>query len=139
MSRVRDMGGLPVRRLIAALVCTALSGCTAAMYGHEASGVGAAATATASHIGVSASGSNYAVHATFGRALPPTIPGGQVAVSSGSASGVLLLGVLLVGAVDYLSGASGQTAARSSANRPIAHTCSCYGYRPEQDEQPATE
>jgi len=88
---------------------------------------------------LSASGSNYAVHAAFGRPLPPTVPGGQVVVSSGSASGVLLLGVLLVGAIDYLSGASGQTAARSSANRPIAHTCSCYGYRPEPDEQATNE
>lgn len=119
---------------MAALVaCFALPGCTAAIYGQETSGGGATATATASSVRWSATGSNYAVGAAFGRPIPPGAPGGQVAVSSGTASAVLLLGIVIINAVDHLVGGSGSASVKSSANRPIAHTCSCYGYRPDED------
>ena len=131
--------GAHVRWLLALLACVALPGCTAAIYGQETSGAGAGTTATASSVRLSATGSNYAVGAAFGRAIPPTAPGGQVAVSSGTASAVLLLGIVIVNAVDQLMGGPGRASVTSSANRPIAHTCSCYGYRPEQDTEPPRE
>jgi hypothetical protein len=112
------------------LACIALSGCTVALYGNETAGAAGATGTTASHVALSSSGSNYAVRAAFGRVVPPTAPGGQVVASNGSAAAVLLLGIVIVNAVDALTGGAGM---KSSAQRPIAHTCSCYGYRPDQD------
>jgi hypothetical protein len=125
--------------LAALLACVALSGCTAALYGHEVTGAGGAASATASSVRWSATGSNYAVGASFGRVIPPSAAGGQVVVSSGTASAVLLLGVVLINALDHFGGGSERAALKASANRPIAHTCSCYGYRPEEDVPAANE
>ena len=123
-----------MRRLMALLACIALSGCTVAMHGRETLGPGGVGTTTTSSAGLSTSGSNYAVRASFGRPLPPTAPGGHVLVSSGNAAAALLLGIMFVNAVDYLSGGAGsRLSPKSTANRPIAHTCSCYGYRPDQD------
>ena len=127
--------GAGARRLAILFACAALPGCTAAIYGHETTAAGATTTATASSVRWTTTGSNYAVEASFGRAIPPGIPGGQVAVSSGSASAVLLLGIVIVNALDHLGGGPGRAAMKSSANRPIAHTCSCYGYRPDEDVQ----
>ena len=129
-----------VKRLAALLAIVTLPACTAALHGHQSAGGGTATTTTSSSAAVVASGSNYAVGASFGRAVPPTAAGGHLVVSSGSAAAALLLGIVVVNAIDYLSGGPGGRAwAGAAANRPIAHTCSCYGYRPDEDVQPARE
>ena len=126
--------------LAALLFIAALPACTVALHGHESSGAGATTTAVSSSVGASASSNNYAVRASFGRAVPPGAPGGHLSVSTGSAAMALLVGMVVVNAIDYLSsGPAGGPLAGVSANRPILHTCSCYGYRPDQDPQPPRE
>ncbi|MBI3918149.1 MAG: hypothetical protein HY322_14230 [Betaproteobacteria bacterium] len=122
--------------LAALLLIAALPACTVALHGHESSGGGATTTAVSSSVGASASGSSYAVRASFGRPVPPGVPGGHLSVSTGGAAAALFLGIIVVNAIDYLSsGPGGGPLAGVSANRPILHTCSCYGYRPDQDPQ----
>lgn len=130
-----------MKTLAAVLIIAALPACTTTLHGQQSSGVAATTTAVSSSISAGASGSNYAVAASFGRPVPAGIPGGHVAVTtSSSAAAALFLGVVIVGAIDYLNrGAAGATWASTSANRPILHTCSCYGYRPEQDTQALRE
>jgi hypothetical protein len=129
-----------VKRLGALLAIAMLPACTVALHGHQSSGGGAATTTTSSSVAVATSGGNYAVGASFGRAVPATAPGGHLVVSSGSGLAALVLGIVVVNAIDYLSGGPGGRAwAGAAANRPIAHTCSCYGYRPDEDAQPARE
>ena len=122
--------------LAALLLIAALPACTVALHGRQSSGGGATTTTVSSSGSASASGSNYAVRAFFGRPVPPGAPGGHLSVSTGGAAVAVLVGIVVVNAIDYLS--SGPLA-DASANRPILHTCSCYGYRPDQDPQPPRE
>lgn len=125
--------------LAALLAIAMLPACTVALQGHQSSG-GGTTTATSSSIAVATSGTNYAVGASFGRPVPLAAPGGHLVVSSGSAAAALLVGIVVINALDYLSGRPGsQPWTGATANRPIAHTCSCYGYRPEDESQPARE
>lgn len=124
----------------ALLLIAALPACTVALHGHESSGGGATTTAVSSSVGASASSNNYAVRATFGRAVPPGAPGGHLSASTGGAAVALFLGIIVVNAIDYLGGGpAGGASASASANRPILHTCSCYGYRSDQEPQPPRE
>ena len=122
-----------MKTLAALLLIAALPACTTTLYGTESSAGGTTTTAVTG--GATAGGSNYAVHASFGRPAGPGAAGGVLSVSAGSAAAALLIGIVFVNVIDHLSG----TPARSAANRPILHTCSCYGYRPEDDSQPPRE
>ena len=123
-----------MKALAALLLIAALPACTTTLSGPEASAGGATTTAVAGS--ATASGSNYAVRASFGRPVGPGAAGGVLSVSTGSAAAALLIGIVFVNVIDHLSGTSAGSAA---ANRPILHTCSCYGYRPENDLQPPHE
>src|SRR5512147_2867993 len=95
------------KTLAAVLAIAALPACSVALHGEQSAGDGASATATSSSVRLGASGNNYALGASFGRAIPPTAPGGYVSVSTGSAAAALVLGIVLVNAIDYLSGGPG--------------------------------
>ena len=126
--------------LAALLLIAALPACTVALHGRQSSGGGATTTTVSSSGSASASGSNYAVRAFFGRPVPPGAPGGHLSVSTGGAAVAVLVGIVVANAIDYLSGGpAGGTSASASANRPILHTCSCFGYRPDQNPQPPRE
>ena len=126
--------------MAAVLVLATLPACSVALHGNQSTAGGASTTTTSSSVAVATSGSNYAVGASFGRPVPLSAAGGHLVVSSGSAAAALLVGIVVVNALDYLSGGPGSRAwAGAAANRPIAHTCSCYGYRPDEDAQPARE
>jgi len=129
-----------MKALSALLLIAALPACTVALHGHESSGGGATTTTVSSSGSASASGSNYAVRASFGRPVAPGAPGGHLSVSTRGAAAALLLGIVVVNAIDYLGGGPvGGASESASVNRPILHTCSCYGYRPDQDPQPPRE
>ena len=128
-----------MKALAALLLIAALPACTTTLSGSEASAGGATTTAVAGSATATASGSNYAVRASFGRPAGPGAAGGVLSVSTGSAAAALLIGIVFVNLIDHLSATSAGSAAGLSANRPILHTCSCYGYRPEDDLPPPRE
>jgi hypothetical protein len=123
--------GLRLKSAAMLFAAMALSGCSVALHGHQASNAGATTTIASSSLSVHASGSHHAAAVAFGRPVP-TVPGGHLAVSGGTGAAVLLVGIAVISAIDYFSGGWGRgTAPGAAATRPIAHTCSCYGYRPE--------
>jgi len=127
-----------MKMLAAVLLIAALPACTTTLQGQESSAGGTTATMVSTT--AIASGSNYAVGATFARPAGALAAGANLSVSTSSAAAALLIGVVIVNAIDYLSGGpAGGAAAGMSANRPIMHTCSCYGYRPDQDPPPPRE
>jgi hypothetical protein len=126
--------------LAALLALATLPACTVSLHGHQSSGGGTVATATSGSVAVATSGTNYAVGASFGQPVPLTAAGGHLVISSGSAVAALLAGIVVVNAIDYLSGGpGGRSWSSTSANRPIAHTCSCFGYRPDEEPQSPRE
>lgn len=108
----------------------ALSACTVALQGQESTGGGLHRATTSSSVTASASGSNYAARASFGSPAPSGPPGGRVVLSR-DASVALVLGLVLVDTLNYLTAPlGGASQSTPGAERPIAHTCSCYGYQP---------
>jgi hypothetical protein len=137
---MRERARTWVKTLAGVLVGATLPACTVALHGHQSSSGGMSTTATSSSVSVGTSGGNYAVRASFGHPVPPGAPGGYLSVSSGSAAAALFLGIVVINALEHASGRpGGGTWTGTTANRPIAHTCSCYGYRPDEDPQQARE
>jgi hypothetical protein len=113
-------------------VCLALSACTVTLHGRESAG-GVHQSATSSSVRASASGSNYAARASFGSSAPPGASGGRLVLSR-DASVAFVLGLVVVDMLNYLAAPSAAPAQPApGAQRPIAHTCSCYGYRPDAE------
>jgi len=69
------------------------------------------------------------VGASFGTPPPAGAPGARVSLSRGAA-GVLVLGLVVADVVQALVPGTVARGATLDPNRPIAHTCSCYGYVP---------
>ncbi len=116
------------RTAILALLCLALSGCTVTLFGHQSTGGGAATTTTSSQVSGSAKFAGGKASFLSGQPVAPNAPGGHVTLSRG-ASAVLILGLAIADAVNYMSaklGARPQPAPGVS----ISETCSCYGYKP---------
>ncbi len=121
-------------RLIAiVLILAALSGCSATLYGLQSSG-GSDTTTTGSSVHVAKQAGNARISSAFGSAPPLNAAGGQITFSN-NASAVLMLGLAVAGIAEtvghwFTAPASPQ---RNDAPAPggIAHTCSCYGWRPE--------
>lgn len=113
------------RVLAAPLVIASLvvqSGCSVALSGE--SGVGRSATAVATRAG--ADFSHARASASFGTPAPGTAPGGHASFSGGAAA-LVVVGVALAEIVTQIAP---RRAPALDPGRPIAHTCSCYGYVP---------
>lgn len=112
----------PSQIATAGLVCLALSGCHATLYGYQSTGGGTTTTVTSSQVSGSAKFSGgRASFSSGGHAIPANAPGGHV---SGSAVGVLVVGVALVDLFSYMVGPI-QPKPLPPDTR-IADTCSCY-------------
>lgn len=118
------------------LACLALSGCTVALHGHQATDGAATATAstttTSSALRVQAGAGSARVSGSFGASAQQGAPGAQASFSRG-ASAVLIIGLLVAETLHYLGARfEDQPAPGSGPQRAIADTCSCYGYRPPE-------
>ena len=103
-------------------MCLALSGCHATLYGYQTNGGGTSTTTTSSQVSGSAKFSGgRASFSSGGHAIPANAPGGH---ASGSAVGVLVVGVALVELFSYMVGPSQPKPLAPDAR--IADTCSCY-------------
>jgi hypothetical protein len=107
----------------AALLCVALTGCHATLYGNQSGSGGTVTTTTSGQVGGSAKLSSGKVSFSSGQPVSPNAPGGTLKLS-GSAAGVLVVGLVLVDLVHYLGGPSGPKPPAPDAR--IADTCSCY-------------
>jgi len=94
------------------------------MYGYQSTGGGATTTVTSSQVGGAAGFSGGRVSfSSGGQPISPNAPGGYARVS-GSAAGVLVVGLVLA---DFLSYFRGEPQPKPLApGTEIAHTCSCY-------------
>jgi hypothetical protein len=103
-------------------VCLALSGCHATLYGYQSTGGGTTTTTTSSHVSGSTSFSGGRVSfSSGGHPVPANAPGGY---ASGSAAGVLVVGVVLADLLYYMVGPSQPKPL--APDTKISHTCSCY-------------
>ena len=112
--------------------CVAVAGCSTRLHGNQSVSGGASTTATSSAISGSASVGGGKVAFSSGSVPAPSAPGGH-AVLGNSATAVLVLGIVLVDAVNsFVSSLRATPAPTHAAARPasIADTCSCYGYKP---------
>jgi hypothetical protein len=107
----------------AALLCVALSGCHATLYGSQSSSGGTVTTTTSGQVGGSAKLSSGKVSFSSGQPVSPSAPGGTLKLS-GSAAGVLVAGLVLIDLVRYIAGAAEPKPLAPDAR--IAETCSCY-------------
>lgn len=125
-------------RTLAAALSLTLCGCSVAVTGAQTTGAGTshigAATATQGQVRI---GNNAAVAASFGTPPPAGAAGARVSLSRGAA-GVFILGLVLADFVHALASPAGERGAALDPNRPIAHTCSCYGYVAPQQLTAAT-
>jgi hypothetical protein len=110
-------------QIAAAFLCLALSGCHATLYGNQTTVNGTTTTVTATH--VSGSTSFAGGRASFSSGGHPVAPAAGASVKvSGSAAGVLVVGIFLS---DWFSYAVGPSQAKPlPPDTRIAHTCSCY-------------
>lgn len=113
-------------RAVALVLSVALAGCSVAVTGAETSGRTATAAATQAHARL---GSHASATGSFGSPPPAGASGGQVSLSRGAA-GVLVLGLVIADLVQALVPGTRAQGAALDPNRPIAQTCSCYGYVP---------
>lgn len=112
------------------VLCAALSGCAAQLYGNQSTGAGTSTTVTSSQVSASAATANTRVSFFSGQPVSPAAPGGQVRLSSGSAAGVLAAVVVIVELFKSIGAGVGAEPMPLPAEARIAHTCSCYGYTP---------
>jgi len=127
-----------IRLLIIGLILV-LPGCAVTLYGNETSGGGSTVTTTGSAIRGGTQIGNAIIGGSFGTPPASGAPGGQVTFTNG-ASGVLLGGLLIVGAVDLIG-----EWFKPAAPRPVprtgnvSQTCSCYGWQPELTPAPPSQ
>ena len=108
----------------AALLCVALSGCHATLYGNQTTANGTTTTTTSTQVSGSTKFSGgKASFSSGGHPIPANAPGGTLKVS-GSTAGVLVVGVAFVDFFYYMIGPS-QPKPLAPDTR-IADTCSCY-------------
>jgi hypothetical protein len=108
----------------AALLSVALSGCHATLYGNQSTVNGTTTTTTSTQVSGSTKFSGgRASFSSGGHPVPANAPGGTLKVS-GSAAGVLVVGVVLADFFYYMVGPS-QPKPLAPDTR-IADTCSCY-------------
>jgi hypothetical protein len=101
-------------------VCLALSGCHATLYGNQSTSAGT--TTIAGHVSGSTSFSGgRASFSSGGHPVPANAPGGY---ASGSAAGVLVVGLVLADLLYYMVGPSQPKPL--APDTKISHTCSCY-------------
>jgi hypothetical protein len=119
-----------MRVLVLLPFCFALSGCSVALFGNQTTSGGAATSTTSAAMSGQASVGAARVSTSFGTPAPQGAAGGQVVFPRG-ASAVLVLGLIVAEAVNYLSTKLFDVPPASAApQRSIADTCSCYGYQP---------
>lgn len=112
------------RAATVALLFLALPGCHATLYGNQSTSGGTTTTTTASHVSGSTKFSGgRASFSSGGHPIPANAPGGTLK-ASGSAAGVLVVGVVLADFFYYMVGPS-QPKPLAPDTR-IADTCSCY-------------
>lgn len=117
------------RIAILTLLCLALPGCTVTLFGHQSAGGGAATTTTSSQVSGSAKFAGGQASISSGQPVSPNAQGGRVTFSRG-ASVLLILGLAIVDAVNYMSAKFGAKPQSTPRTDSIADTCSCYGYTP---------
>jgi hypothetical protein len=123
------------RIVIAVLSCLALSGCHATLYGNQSTVGGTTTTTTASHVSGSTQFSGgRASFSSGGHPIPANAPGGTLRVS-GSAAGVVVVGVAFMDLFYYMLGPSQPKPLAPDAR--IADTCSCY--KKTSDEKTSDE
>ncbi len=115
-----------MRALFALLLCVLFAGCSVRLYGHQSTSGGTTTTTTSSQVSGSAKFAGGKVAFSSGQVPPANAPGGHLKLSGGAAA-VLLVGVAIADAVNYL----GAKLAAKSSQPPapgtgIADTCSCY-------------
>ena len=111
--------------LATAGLCLALPGCHATLYGNQTTANGTTTTVTATQVsGTAHFSGGRASFSSGGHPLPANAPGGTVKVS-GSAAGVLVVGLVLSDWFYYAFGGPSQPKPLAPDTR-IADTCSCY-------------
>jgi len=125
------------RTAMTALLCLALSGCYVKLHGLQSTSGGVTTTTTSSTVTGSAKVAGGKVSFSSGLAVPPNAPGGHLVLSRG-ASAVLILGLVIADAVNYMSAKLGVKPPQAQA-ASISETCSCYGYRPDLTPAPVGE
>jgi hypothetical protein len=116
--------------LVSTGLCVTLTGCSAHLYGNQASSGGTVTTTTTSAIAASARAGGTQLSFSSGVVPAPGAPGGQLVVNSG-AGAAMLIGVLVVDAVSQLAYRLASPPSRpAAAPASIMETCSCFGYKP---------
>jgi hypothetical protein len=114
-----------VLRAAALAGCVLLSGCYVKLHGVQSTGGGAAATATSGQVGGSAKFSSGKASFSSGRAVSPHAAGGHVSLGKG-ASAVLVLGLVIAEAVNYIGSKFADARETAPRTESILETCSCY-------------
>ncbi|HKA39906.1 MAG TPA: hypothetical protein VKD25_09055 [Burkholderiales bacterium] len=108
---------------VAGLLCAALSGCHATLYGNQTTVNGTTTTTTATQVSGSTKFAGGRASFSSGQPIPAGAPGGTLKVS-GSAAGAVVLSVVFLDFFSYMVGPS-QPKPLAPDTR-IADTCSCY-------------
>jgi len=111
------------RAPIAVLLCLVLSGCYATMYGYQSTSGGTTTTVTSGQVSGSATFAGGRASFSSGQPVSPNAPGGYVKLS-GSAAGVLVVGLVFADLMYYMVGQP-QPKPLAPGTR-IADICSCY-------------
>jgi len=121
------------RLALMVMLLLVLPGCAVTLHGQQTTGSGHSATTVGSSVQGGTRIGNARIGGSFGAPRAAQAGGGQVTFSRG-ASAALVLGVLVVGAVDEIGGWFKAPAPARAERLPeggISHTCSCYGWQPE--------
>jgi hypothetical protein len=118
-------------RLLSAALGVLLGGCSVVLTGEQTSGSpGASVTGTA--VSTQGQTGSARVSGSFGVPAPAGSPRGQLSLSRG-ATATLVLGLMIADFVHHLTSGTDGVPVRT-AERSIADTCSCYGYRPPEEQ-----
>jgi hypothetical protein len=120
-----------MRTVIALLLCVPLAGCYVKTYGNQSTSGGTTTTTTSSQVGGSTKFAGGKASFSSGQPVSTSAQGGYVKLS-GSAAGVLVVGLVIADLVNYIRGEP--QAKPLPPGTAISHTCSCYGYKPPGDE-----
>jgi hypothetical protein len=109
------------------LLCCSLAACTTTLSGYQSNTGMAAGASTSGHV----SAGSARVSGSFGASTGANAAGGRMSLGP-AGSALLVVGLVVVDAVRAAgSWVSGPASAPAAPTEGIAHTCSCYGYRPE--------
>ncbi|MGQ0525517.1 MAG: hypothetical protein ACT4P8_17860 [Betaproteobacteria bacterium] len=118
-------------RLAIATLGVVLGGCSVVLTGEQTAG-SPHARVTGTAVSTQGQTGSTRVSGSFGAPAPAGSASGRVSLPRGATAG-LVLGLVIADLVHHLTSGTGGAPVRT-ADRAIADTCSCYGYRPPEEQ-----